>query len=49
VATRVAYGTALVKLGQNNDRVVALDGDTKNSTFAITFKVCISYDCVTEI
>ena len=39
VATRNAYGTALAKLGQSNDRVVAMDGDTKNSTFAITFKV----------
>lgn len=37
VATRVAYGTALAKLGAVNDRVVALDGDTKNSTFAETF------------
>ncbi|XP_021357736.1 transketolase-like isoform X1 [Mizuhopecten yessoensis] len=38
VATRQAYGTALVKLGQSNNRVVAMDGDTKNSTFAIKFK-----------
>ncbi|XP_060078955.1 transketolase-like [Ylistrum balloti] len=38
VATRQAYGTALVKLGENNNRVVAMDGDTKNSTFAIKFK-----------
>ncbi|CAG0919697.1 unnamed protein product [Notodromas monacha] len=30
VATRVAYGTALVKL--NSDRVIALDCDVKNST-----------------
>jgi len=34
VATRLAYGTALAKIGMNNDRVVALDGDTKNSTFS---------------
>lgn len=34
VATRFAYGTALVKLGQVNNRVVALDADTKNSTYA---------------
>lgn len=34
VATRQAYGTALSKLAQNNSRVVALDGDTKNSTFS---------------
>lgn len=39
VATRAAYGTALVKLGKNNDRVISLDGDVKNSTFAIKFKV----------
>jgi transketolase len=37
VATRTAYGTALAKLGTVNPRVVALDGDTKNSTFAETF------------
>ena len=37
VATRVAYGTALAKLGDVNPNVVALDGDTKNSTFAETF------------
>ncbi|NQU09484.1 transketolase, partial [bacterium] len=41
VATREAYGTALAKLGQIDPRVVALDGDTKNSTFAERFlKVC---------
>ncbi|XP_069141583.1 transketolase-like protein 2 isoform X2 [Argopecten irradians] len=38
VATRQAYGKALVKIGENNSRVVAMDGDTKNSTFAIEFK-----------
>jgi len=38
VATRNAYGNALAKLGRSSDRVVALDGDTKNSTFAITFQ-----------
>uniref|UniRef100_A0A4D5R8Z3 transketolase n=1 Tax=Scolopendra viridis TaxID=118503 RepID=A0A4D5R8Z3_SCOVI len=38
VATRAAYGTALVKLGQNNGRVIALDGDTKNSTYSEKFK-----------
>lgn len=38
VATRLAYGTALVKIGKTNDRVIALDGDVKNSTFAIKFK-----------
>lgn len=34
IATRLAYGTALVKLSENNPRVIGLDGDTKNSTFA---------------
>lgn len=38
VATRVAYGTALTKLGQSNSRVVAMDGDTKNSTFSDKFR-----------
>ncbi|MBI3246272.1 MAG: transketolase [Deltaproteobacteria bacterium] len=37
VATRAAYGTALAKLGSVNPLVVALDGDTKNSTFAEKF------------
>lgn len=34
VATRLAYGTALKKLADNNMRVIALDADTKNSTFS---------------
>jgi transketolase len=34
VATREAYGDALVKLAEKDPRVVALDGDTKNSTFS---------------
>uniref|UniRef100_H3B2I8 Transketolase n=1 Tax=Latimeria chalumnae TaxID=7897 RepID=H3B2I8_LATCH len=38
VATRKAYGTALEKLGRANDRVIALDGDTKNSTFSDLFR-----------
>jgi transketolase len=38
VATRLAYGTALVKIGTNCDRVVALDGDVKNSTYSEKFK-----------
>ena len=33
-ATREAYGDALVKLVDQDPRVVALDGDTKNSTFS---------------
>ncbi|KAA0201235.1 Transketolase [Fasciolopsis buskii] len=35
VATRLAYGNALARLGETCDRVIALDGDTKNSTFSI--------------
>lgn len=40
VATRNAYGDALKRLGQSdvNKVLVALDGDTKNSTFSITYK-----------
>merc|ERR1719431_1914852 len=34
LATRQAYGNALAKLAKNNFRVVALDGDMKNSTFS---------------
>jgi transketolase len=37
VATREAYGTALVRLGEVDLRIVAVDGDTKNSTFADKF------------
>jgi transketolase len=37
VATRQAYGTALAKLGKVNLSVVALDAETKNSTFAQDF------------
>uniref|UniRef100_A0A8C0QPC9 transketolase n=1 Tax=Chelonoidis abingdonii TaxID=106734 RepID=A0A8C0QPC9_CHEAB len=38
VATRKAYGVALAKLGAASEHVVALDGDTKNSTFSELFK-----------
>lgn len=38
VATRAAYGDALVKIGESSKFVVALDGDVKNSTFSIKFK-----------
>jgi transketolase len=38
VATREAFGTALAKLARTSPAVVALDGDTKNSTFAERFK-----------
>lgn len=37
VATRRAYGNALVNLGKVNEAVVALDGDVKNSTYAEDF------------
>jgi transketolase len=37
VATREAYGTALARIGETDQRVVALDGDTKNSTYADKF------------
>ena len=37
VATRKAYGDALVALGARNDKVVALDGEVSNSTYAVEF------------
>ena len=36
-ATRRAYGVAIRAMGHANPRVVALDADVKNSTFAIDF------------
>ena len=38
VATREAYGTALVKLGEVDPRVVVLDADVMNSTFSEKFQ-----------
>jgi transketolase len=38
VATREAFGTVLAKLGDADPRVVALDGDVKNSTFSERFE-----------
>jgi len=38
VATREAFGAALAKLAKSAPQVVALDGDTKNSTFSEKFK-----------
>jgi transketolase len=38
VATREAYGAALAALGRTGPQVVAIDGDTKNSTFSERFK-----------
>ncbi|HWY76031.1 MAG TPA: transketolase C-terminal domain-containing protein, partial [Verrucomicrobiae bacterium] len=37
LATREAYGNALVRIGEVDQRIVAMDGDTKNSTFAEKF------------
>jgi len=37
LATRAAYGVALVALGDADPRVVALDGDVSNSTYADRF------------
>jgi transketolase len=37
VATRTAYGEALVAVGRANPRVVALDGEVSNSTYASKF------------
>jgi transketolase len=38
IATRETYGSALVKLYKSCPRVVALDGDTKNSTHSLKLK-----------
>jgi transketolase len=38
VATREVYGDALVRLGAADPRVLALDGDVKNSTYAEKFR-----------
>jgi transketolase len=37
VATREAYGSALLRIGESDLRIVAIDGDTKNSTYAEKF------------
>ena len=37
VATREAFGNALLRIGGVDNRVVALDGDTKNSTYSDKF------------
>jgi len=36
-ATREVFGDVLVKLGEKNNEVYALDGDVKNSTFTLPF------------
>ena len=38
MATREAYGSALAKLATSHSKVVALDGDMKNSTFSQNIK-----------
>jgi transketolase len=38
VATREAFGTAIARLGANDERVVALDADVGNSTFSEKFE-----------
>jgi transketolase len=37
VATREAYGNGLARMGEVDQRIVAMDGDTKNSTYAEKF------------
>jgi transketolase len=37
IATREAYGRALVKLGELDEKMVVLDGDVKNSTYTQYF------------
>jgi transketolase len=37
VATREAFGAALLRIGEADQRVVAMDGDTKNSTYSEKF------------
>lgn len=37
IATREAYGNALLRIGEVDSRIVAIDGDTKNSTYAEKF------------
>ncbi len=37
VATREAFGNALLRVGEADPRIVALDGDTKNSTYSDKF------------
>ncbi len=37
VATREAYGNALLRVGEVDKRIISVDGDTKNSTYAEKF------------
>jgi transketolase len=38
VATREAYGSALIRLGKADDRIIVLDADVGNSTFSEPFE-----------
>src|SRR5258707_4433557 len=38
IATREAFGNALARIGEVDQRIVAMDGDTKNSTFSDKFQ-----------
>ena len=47
-AVRVAYGEALVKLGEHNDKVVVLDADLAAATMTVAFKKAFPdrfFDC----
>ena len=37
IATREAFGHALLRVGEVDERIVAIDGDTKNSTYSDKF------------
>ena len=37
-ATRVAYGEALKRLGEENDKIVVFDADVGNATYTQTFQ-----------
>jgi transketolase subunit B (EC 2.2.1.1) len=41
-STREAYGEALVKIGKENEKIVVLDAETSNSTYAQNFKKSFS-------
>lgn len=38
IATREVYGRVLSEIGKQDDRIVSLDGDVKNSTYAMDFQ-----------
>jgi len=41
-STREAYGEALVEMGKENEKIVVLDAETSNSTYAQNFKQAFS-------